>query len=152
MIITVYQWPLAFNIYEMSEVGISKTNLAALPLSREATLHTFSWFIEPGTILCMRPTNERWHCNVTSSLIGWVQTQNNPCWSHIPRRANASITYPITWIPPLVTHRESICLSQILEQYTVINFRYNYLQKTVQYRMTLQQFGSFFQMNFLKWK
>ena len=32
----------------------------------------------PGTILCMRPTNERRRYNVMSSLIGRVHTQNYP--------------------------------------------------------------------------
>ena len=31
-----------------------------------------------GIILCMPPANERRRYNVTSSLIGWVHTQNNP--------------------------------------------------------------------------
>ena len=30
-------------------------------------------------ILCMRPANERWRYNVTSSLIGWAHAQNDPC-------------------------------------------------------------------------
>ena len=30
-------------------------------------------------ILCMRPANGRCRYNVTSSLIGWVHTQNYPC-------------------------------------------------------------------------
>ena len=30
------------------------------------------------TILCMRTANERQHCSVTSSLIGWVYAQNDP--------------------------------------------------------------------------
>ena len=30
-------------------------------------------------ILCMCPANGRWRYNVTSSLIGWVHTQNYPC-------------------------------------------------------------------------
>ena len=34
---------------------------------------------EPGIILYMRPANERRHHNVTSSLIGWAHTQNDPC-------------------------------------------------------------------------
>ena len=29
-------------------------------------------------ILCMHPANERWRYNVTPSLIGWAQTQNDP--------------------------------------------------------------------------
>ena len=32
-----------------------------------------------GIILWMRPANERWRYNVTSSLIGWVHTQFDPC-------------------------------------------------------------------------
>ena len=32
-----------------------------------------------GIILCMRPANERRRYIVTSSLIGWVHTQNDPC-------------------------------------------------------------------------
>ena len=32
-----------------------------------------------GIILYMHPTNERRRYIVTSSLIGWVHTQNNPC-------------------------------------------------------------------------
>ena len=31
-----------------------------------------------GIILCMRPSNERRRYNVTSSLIGWAHTQNDP--------------------------------------------------------------------------
>ena len=31
-----------------------------------------------GIILCMHPANERQHCNVTSSLIGWAHAQNDP--------------------------------------------------------------------------
>ena len=39
-----------------------------------------------GTILYMRPTNERRRYNETSSLIGWAHTQNDPCvweWLHL---------------------------------------------------------------------
>ena len=32
-----------------------------------------------GFILCMRPANERRRYIVTSSLIGWAHTQNDPC-------------------------------------------------------------------------
>ena len=35
-----------------------------------------------GIIFCMRPANNRWHCNMTSSLIGWVHTPNDP-WCNI---------------------------------------------------------------------
>ena len=33
----------------------------------------------PGIILCMRTAKERRRYNVTSSLIGWAHTQNDPC-------------------------------------------------------------------------
>ena len=32
----------------------------------------------PGIILCMRPAYERRRYNITSSLIGWAHTQNDP--------------------------------------------------------------------------
>ena len=35
----------------------------------------------PGIILCMRPANERQCYIVTSPLIGWAHTQNDPCMS-----------------------------------------------------------------------
>ena len=38
-----------------------------------------------GIILYMHPANERWCCIVTSSLIAWAHTQNNPwdrSWQH----------------------------------------------------------------------
>ena len=38
---------------------------------------------DTGFILYMRPANERWHYNVTSSLIGWAHTQNDP-WRQQP--------------------------------------------------------------------
>ena len=31
-----------------------------------------------GIILYMLPSNERWYCNVTPSLIGWTHIQNDP--------------------------------------------------------------------------
>ena len=39
-------------------------------------LSTKAWII-----LCMRPTNERRHYNVTLSLIGWAHSRNGPCKS-----------------------------------------------------------------------
>ena len=35
--------------------------------------------IKPEIILYMGPANERWRYMVTSSLIGWVHIQNDPC-------------------------------------------------------------------------
>ena len=44
-----------------------------------------SWFVvyvRTGLNLSLRPANERRHYKVTPSLIGWAQTQNQPC-SHV---------------------------------------------------------------------
>ena len=41
--------------------------------------HHRSWSSLAGIISCMRPTNERRRYIVTSSLIGWAHTQNDPC-------------------------------------------------------------------------
>ena len=35
--------------------------------------------LHAGIILCMCSTNERWRYNVTSSLIDWAHSQNDPC-------------------------------------------------------------------------
>ena len=39
----------------------------------------YSPTIWPGIILAMGSVNKRCHYNVVSSLIGWAQTQNDPC-------------------------------------------------------------------------
>ena len=36
-----------------------------------------------GNIMCMPPANERRRYIVTSSLIGWAQTQNDPCYANM---------------------------------------------------------------------
>ena len=41
-----------------------------------------------GIILWMHPANERWRYIVTSSLIGWVHTQNDPCIPYIKVHLN----------------------------------------------------------------
>ena len=40
--------------------------------------HSDKIILYPGIILCMCPANEGRHYIVTSSLIGWAQTQNDP--------------------------------------------------------------------------
>ena len=44
-----------------------------------------------GIILCMRPANERRRYIVTSSLIGWAHTQNDPSLSKTPQDLNDDI-------------------------------------------------------------
>ena len=48
--------------------------------------------------LCMHPANDRWCYNVTSSLIGWAHTQNDPCYY-------ARVLCPIFWFQ-LLFHPE----------------------------------------------
>ena len=48
---------------------------------------TSTWGVFPGNILCMLPANERQHHIVTSSLIGWTHTQNDPCISNMLSRS-----------------------------------------------------------------
>ena len=38
--------------------------------------------LQTGIILYMCPANERRRCTVTSSLIGWAHTKNDPCSGH----------------------------------------------------------------------
>ena len=49
-------------------------------------VYTIRWQLQgaqyTGIILWMRPANERRRYNVTSSLIGWAHTQNNPWIQH----------------------------------------------------------------------
>ena len=49
---------------------------------------------EAGIILCTCAANERRRYNVTSSLIGWAHTQNDPCWGCDP--GYNSLTWPLS--------------------------------------------------------
>ena len=52
-------------------------------------------------IFRMRPTNERQCYIVTSSLIGWAHTQNDPCWSRVGVTMSVSsipLFFPFFWI------------------------------------------------------
>ena len=42
-------------------------------------LFSYSNVFNTGLILCLRPANERRRYKVTPSLIGWAQTNNQPC-------------------------------------------------------------------------
>ena len=65
-------------------------------------------YIYAGIILGMGAANERWRYNVTSPLIGWAHTQNDPCmciaennsywsfpWPHICMQALQSPVFPL---------------------------------------------------------
>ena len=60
----------------------------------------------PRIILCMCPANERRCYNVTSSLIGWTHTQNDP-W--------IQVCVTKLWIP----HGTSHCAARVTKQCTI---------------------------------
>ena len=62
-----FPWFLAKYIFEQ-EFYVQKQHIRLQPSS--------------GNISCMRPANERRRYIVTSSLIGWVHTQKDPCQLH----------------------------------------------------------------------
>ena len=61
------------------DMKIILKNFCFLPIKHDRFHNMFT--IYSGIILCMRPANDRPHCNVTSSLIGWAHTQGllKPC-------------------------------------------------------------------------
>ena len=80
---------LTSNVFTIwCHILISMFNVALVSSSKEfqslcLTLNVLLfilWLAE--IILYMRPVNERWHCSVKASLIGWAHTQNDPWISH----------------------------------------------------------------------
>ena len=66
-------FPLHYNNINKIKTGQSSSRLC-MALSVSVFL-----YLSAGIILCMRPANERWRYSVTSSLIGWAHSQNDPC-------------------------------------------------------------------------
>ena len=62
----------------MATVGGTKTQNLHQHLTCCITHYQLPNIIRAGIILCMRPANERRRYSVTSSLIGWAHTQNDP--------------------------------------------------------------------------
>ena len=61
---------------------IQRQNLIWSAISGEQVLQPstpFRHIPQAGMILGLRPANERRRYTVTPSLIGWAQTQNQPC-------------------------------------------------------------------------
>ena len=50
---------------------------------------------QSGSILYMRPANGRRRYNVTSPLIGWAHTQNDPCTIHV--FCSGSLSWTLQW-------------------------------------------------------
>ena len=53
--------------------------LSCLSVKRNLNMSCKITTTKTGIILCIRPANMRWRYIVTSSLIGWAHTQNDPC-------------------------------------------------------------------------
>ena len=66
---------LGLTLWPLEDVAVILKSIIT-----EQMLRLSSWAL-PGIILWMRPANERWGYNVTSSLIGWACSQNLPCTS-----------------------------------------------------------------------
>ena len=62
-----------YSVLSKTKKSVGKAHWSTL----ELIYHT-------GIILCMHPANENWCYIVTSSLIGWAHTQNDP-WSQSSR-------------------------------------------------------------------
>ena len=78
-----------------------------------------------GIKLCMRPANERRRYIVTSSLIGWVHTQNDPCTQIINAIWSAQIflgrfcTLPwYCWWFLLNRHKTTFCSISIITEHS----------------------------------
>ena len=74
---------LTTSLWHITATFSHKQHFVYLPSQWETTLHCYviSHWLATYTkwiILCMYPANERWRYIVTSSLIGWVHTQNDP--------------------------------------------------------------------------
>ena len=65
-----------------SRTAACRTSVAPLVASRvnvSSLCYSRTTLLKSGIILCMRPAKERWRYIVTSPLIGWSHTQNDPC-------------------------------------------------------------------------
>ena len=67
------------NMGMISEMYFTNAPGGFLCLSHGSLMDPLKHSTGTGIILCMCLANERWHYIVTSSLIGWAHTQNDPC-------------------------------------------------------------------------
>ena len=81
--------PMDMNIMPSCNEILHRPFILSFPIPPKSHYFTLPAFcaqaINPtsaGIILCMCPANEWWHYNVTLSLIGWVHTQNDPCFCY----------------------------------------------------------------------
>ena len=62
---------------DISELLVANAQVRSLYTQMVSTCNTF--LLGAWIVLCMRPANERQRYIITSCVIGWVQTQNDPC-------------------------------------------------------------------------
>ena len=60
--------------------------------------HVFCYHDYSGLILGLRPANERWRYKVRLSVIGWVQTQNQPWLFYLGLSTTARYTTMVSGI------------------------------------------------------
>ena len=68
-----------WNSYNEAKIASWQLQLYNLSFLQKLWPHGARWWAYPGIILCIHPANDRWCYSVTSSLIGWVHTQNDIC-------------------------------------------------------------------------
>ena len=85
------QWEMALLCNNVSHwLGTSLQSALWGTDSRGQPLQAASFLLTTGLCLGLRPANERRRYFVTTSLIGWAQTSNQPC------NYNSDVTWP-TW-------------------------------------------------------
>ena len=94
---------------------------------------TSIYVVVSGINVWMRPANERWRCIVTSALIGWAHTQNEPCvwWMKSNMAYNLSVLFWMAlddnfwrhifkqnyWLPCYVVPINVFAMYDLLRQY-----------------------------------
>ena len=90
----IYIWSIALGNIVMLEWGIdfssaSETSIMirgiflSIVEQRLNQWKEMSYRLYAGVISCMNPANEQCCYIITSSLIGWAHTQNDPCICHV---------------------------------------------------------------------
>ena len=77
---SIMQMGIVFNTFSIT---VAKLENYLLKFVVRKTAHILPLWVKyrvsAGIILCMCPANERWRYIVTSYLISWAHTQNDPC-------------------------------------------------------------------------
>ena len=85
--IVQYFWAVGYNIAVLEQYTHTTPQSITWPSPINSIVGAYAfpgfvlqiYIIYTGTMLYMHPANERRHYSVTTSLIGWAHTQNDPC-------------------------------------------------------------------------